>query len=159
MTELACHCVPAMRTALWIIIAMSKKMKLAQSHLHLRCAWGAFVDVDADGSISSICGRTCYHVLVTAILRICTPHRLCRRCAVSAQYAVLIGHRWLQAGAVAGRFGFSWPSPGGWTDFRPFQMFRGSASRDSQQGGSRRRHRDGIRGSRGSSPPDDRPLH
>ena len=47
----------------------------------------------------------------------------------------------LQANPAAGRFGFSWPSPGGWTEFRPFQMFRGGQRvRDAH-----RRQRDGRR--------------
>lgn len=59
---------------------------------------------------------------------------------------------------MAGRFGFSWPSPGGWTEFRPFQMFRSGASYHSarqqqqqQQVGGARRTREGGRRTRGAA--------
>ena len=42
---------------------------------------------------------------------------------------------------MAGRFGLTWPSPSGWTEFRPFHMFRsGQRIRDAH-----RRQRDGRR--------------
>ncbi len=50
-----------------------------------------------------------------------------------------------QGSPVSGRFGFSWPSPAGWTDFRPFHMFRSGARRATRYPG---RHAHG-----GSTPP------
>ena len=40
-----------------------------------------------------------------------------------------------QGSPVSGRFGFSWPSPAGWTDFRPFHMFRSGARRATRYPG------------------------